>query len=334
MEKIFTIKNLQPQLKFAFWPCPENEFHPLFLQRRFLIYYLLLFLVLRLIVFPFYFLFPSTSFFAEVVSSTLIELTNQDRQARGLATLKENPILTQAAYAKARDMIENDYFSHVSPDGLSPWYWFKKSGYNYQVAGENLAIGFLDSGEVEKAWNNSPSHQQNLLSPSYKEIGIAVVKGDFQGQETTLVVQFFGSPKSTPVLKPDVDKGTSGFKSPTSTPSTPGVSSSAPGVSPTPAVMAGETQKASEEKLSLPEEIIGFGVTQYDPLTSRLVSLFLLFLIGALIFNLFVSLAQGIKSRDLVLSTTFFILLFILSNFLDKQLIISLIPHNVIINGL
>ncbi|MDP2926819.1 MAG: CAP domain-containing protein [bacterium] len=317
MERIFTLKNLLPQLKLAFFPCPENEFRPLFLQRRFLAYYLLLFLVLRLIVFPFYFLFPSTSFFAEVVSSTLIDLTNQNRQAKGLAILKENPVLTQAAYAKAQDMLQNDYFSHVSPSGIPPWQWFKKSGYNYQVAGENLAIGFLESGEVEKAWNDSPSHRQNLLNPSYKEIGIAVVKGDFQGQETTLVVQFFGTPVARPLTTP--------------TPQPSPLISPSPLAS-SPAVMAGETQKSPTPKPL--ESIISFGVTQYDPLTSRLVSLFLLFLIGALIFNLFVSLAQGIKSRDLVLNTTFFILLFILSSFLDKQLIISLIPHNVIINGL
>ncbi|MBI4359256.1 MAG: hypothetical protein HY577_01610 [Candidatus Nealsonbacteria bacterium] len=329
------------EIKIALFPCPENEFRPIFLQRRFLVYYLLLFLVLRLIVFPFYFLFPNTSFFAEVVSSTLIELTNQDRQARGLLALKENPVLTQAAYAKAQDMIQNDYFSHVSPGGLSPWYWFKKSGYNYRVAGENLAIGFLDSGEVEKAWNNSPSHRQNLLSPSYKEIGIAVVKGNFQGQETTLVVQFFG----TPVMPKPLTS-----TKPPARPLTTPVPQPSPSASPLPAVsspvvMAGETQKTgeesplaessiNEERLNLPEEIIGFGVTRYDQLTSRLVSLLLLLLIGALVFNLFVSLVEGVKSQDLVFQTTFFILLFILSNFLDKQLIISLIPHNVIINGL
>lgn len=327
MERIFTLKNLLPQLRFAFFPCSENEFRPLFLQRRFLAYYLLLFLTLRLIVFPFYFLFPSTSFFAEVVSSTLIELTNQNRQARGLASLKENPVLTQAAYAKAQDMLQNDYFSHVSPSGISPWQWFKKSGYNYQVAGENLAIGFLESGEVEKAWNNSPSHRQNLLNPSYKEIGIAVVKGDFQGRETTLVVQFFGAPiavKSLANTKP-ATLPTTTLTPPVSPPVSPSP------LAPTPAVVAGETQKASEP--SPLESVVSFGVTQYDPLTSRLVSFFLLFLVGALIFTLFVSLAKGVQSRDLILNTTFFIFLFILSNFLDKQLIISLIPHNLIING-
>ncbi len=323
MEKLLTLKNLLPQLKIAFFPCLDNSFRPIFLQRRFLAYYVLLFLVLRLIVFPFYFLFPSTSFFADVVSSALIELTNQNRQTRGLAVLKENPVLTQAAYAKAQDMIENDYFSHVSPSGLSPWHWFKKSGYSYQVAGENLAIGFIDSEEVEKAWNNSPSHQQNLLNSNYKEIGIAVVRGDFQGRETTLVVQFFGNPKSKPSV---------------------GLQASPLPLSPAPAVILGETQAIPTvsplasilkgEKLSLPEEIISFGVTQYDPLTSKLISFFLLFLVGALVFNFFVSLAAGIPSRDLALNTSFFILLFIFSNFLDKQLIISLIPHNLIINGL
>jgi hypothetical protein len=39
----------------------------------------------------------------------------------------------------------------------------------------------------------SPSHKENLLSPRYQEIGIAVVEGNLAGVETTIIVQFFGT---------------------------------------------------------------------------------------------------------------------------------------------
>jgi len=328
--EFFNLKNLLYQSKFAFFPCRENDFRPLILQRQFLIYYVLLFLALKMVIFPFYLLFPKTSFFAEVVSSTLIELANQDRKSMGLLPLKENSILNQAALAKAEDMIENDYFNHTSPSGITPWYWFKQNGYAYKAAGENLAIGFLDSAEVEKAWTESPSHRQNLLNSNFKEIGIAVVRGNFQGKETTIVVQLFGSPIAKPVQSP---KPISSPK-PTSTPTTsPLVEAPVDilGQDQVPLETLTSKPLAEKEKFNLPVEILSFGSTKYDQITSKAVTFFLLFLVGALIFNFLVNLIEGIKKPGLALDVAFFILLFFISNFIDKQLIISLIPHNLVI---
>ena len=335
--EFFNLKNLICQSKFAFFPCRENDFRPLMLQRQFLIYYVLLFLALKMVILPFYLLFPKTSFFAEVVSSTLIELANQDRKSMGLLPLKENSILNQAALAKAEDMIENDYFNHTSPSGITPWYWFKQKGYVYKAAGENLAIGFLDSAEVEKAWTESPSHRQNLLNSNFKEIGIAVVRGNFQGNETTVVVQLFGNPITKPIAVSPVQspKPISSPK-PTLTPT--------PTASPlieTPVEILGQDQVpletlipeplAEKEKLNLPVEILSFSSTNYDQITSKAITFFLLFLVGILIFNFLVNLIEGIKKPDLALDAALFILLFFISNFIDKQLIISLIPHNLVI---
>jgi len=92
-------------------------------------------------------------------------------------------------------MFKNKYFSHYSPTGISPWDWIDKSGYDYYYAGENLAMNFLDTEEVIKGWLNSPSHRENLLNKDYKDMGIAVVSGDFnnEGINRILVVQMFGS---------------------------------------------------------------------------------------------------------------------------------------------
>ena len=330
---LFNLKNIYSQLKLAFFPYPENNFRPVLLQRQFLTYYVLLFLVLKLVIFPFYFLFPKTSFFAEVISSALVEMTNQDRKSMGLAPLKENSVLSQAALAKAQDMLNNDYFAHTSPKGVNPWYWIKKTGYTYQLAGENLAIGFLDSAEVEKAWKESPSHRQNLFNPKFKEIGIAVVRGDFQGKETTLVVQLFGNPAAKPAaVKTPVKPTQSPKPSPGAGPliETP-TPTSILGENETPSETLAPEPLAEKEKLSLPAGIITFGATKYDQFASRLITFILLFLVGSLSFNLFVNWIEGIKTKDLVFNTALFIFLFFISNVLDKQLIISLIPHNLVI---
>jgi len=65
--------------------------------------------------------------------------------------------------------------------------------------GENLAIDFSSSQGVMEAWDNSPLHKKNLLSPYYQEIGVADVSGKFQGQDTTVVVQIFGAPATATV---------------------------------------------------------------------------------------------------------------------------------------
>jgi len=124
----------------------------------------------------------------------LLEYTNLEREANGLAPLNLNPELTKAAQMKANDMFANDYWAHVSPSGITPWVWIRKAGYNYLYAGENLARGFYSSSDVITAWMNSPEHRANMLSPNYTDIGFAVESGTLTGTETTLVVQEFGSP--------------------------------------------------------------------------------------------------------------------------------------------
>ncbi len=89
-------------------------------------------------------------------------------------------------------MVENNYFEHFSPSGTTPWDFIESAGYNYQLAGENLAMDFSTNEGVNRAWLNSPSHAKNILNPDFKNIGVAVIEGQLEGHETTLIVQMFG----------------------------------------------------------------------------------------------------------------------------------------------
>jgi hypothetical protein len=183
------------KIKKIFIPCELNKYKPRFLGGKFLLYYALVLLILKLAVMPFLFYFPHTAFFADLTKISLFELANASRQNLGFYPLEENQALNEAAYLKAEDMLEKGYFAHYSPEGITPWYWLERSGYDYTAAGENLAVGFLESEQVHRAWMDSPSHKKNILNPNYREMGIAVLRGDFQGGQTALVVQFFGNPK-------------------------------------------------------------------------------------------------------------------------------------------
>lgn len=143
---------------------------------------------------------------SNITAEELINLTNKERLKDDLPTLTLNPTLSQAAQAKAADMIAHNYWAHTSPDGITPWTFFKNVNYKYLYAGENLARDFFDSPSVVNAWMDSPTHRDNILSSRYREIGIAVVQDTFQGQQTTLVVQLFGTQVGTllPVKTGDV----------------------------------------------------------------------------------------------------------------------------------
>lgn len=182
------------KLKLIFIPCKENKYKPSFFKSKFLAFIVLILFIFKLILISFIWYFPKSALFAEINKNVLLNLTNEERQSFNLVPLKENSKLDEAAYLKAQDMLQNDYFAHTSPTGISPWYWFDLVGYNYHYAGENLAIDFIDSEEVHKAWISSSTHRENIINPNYQDIGIAVVTGEFQGRETTIVVQFFGSP--------------------------------------------------------------------------------------------------------------------------------------------
>lgn len=135
---------------------------------------------------------------SEIKVSDVVKLLNQARIANGLTALKENSILDQAARAKADDMVANDYFAHTSPSGIDPWYWFKKLGYGYKFAGENLAVNYTSAEEQHKAWMNSQTHRANILNANYHEVGVAVVKGNIDGENSLLTVELFGTPTFIP----------------------------------------------------------------------------------------------------------------------------------------
>ena len=127
-------------------------------------------------------------------SREIIAETNKVRTANNLGPLKANPKLDLAASEKLSDMIAKGYFSHNNPEGVAPWFWIEKNGYNYTHAGENLALGFLRADETVTAWMNSPSHRANILNTNYNEIGVATGKAAINGVAGVLVVQMFGRP--------------------------------------------------------------------------------------------------------------------------------------------
>lgn len=128
-----------------------------------------------------------------ISQSELLQDTNTQREQNGLKSLSINDKLNQAAEAKAKYMISHNFWAHFAPDGTTPWYFIKNSGYDYLYAGENLAKGFTSSQDVVTAWMNSPSHRENMLSSKYNDVGFAIEEGNLLGEDVVLVVEIFGA---------------------------------------------------------------------------------------------------------------------------------------------
>lgn len=188
-------KPLHHHLHDFFLPTARNEYHPNMFSRVSVIVLAVIIIGCEVgYVAQTKFVFLNTDFLASVLPSVLTTLTNADRAESGLAPLTRNPLLDAAAQAAAEDMATKGYFSHVAPDGATPWSWLDKAGYVYSYAGQNLAVNFTDSQNVETAWLESPTHRENILKPHYTEIGFGTANGLYEGQETTFVVEFFGTP--------------------------------------------------------------------------------------------------------------------------------------------
>src|SRR3989344_2281020 len=133
-----------------------------------------------------------------LVKSKVIAETNIQRYNNGgLLPLVENVQLSTAALAKANDMFAKQYFEHISPTGVGPGELVKTYSYDYIVTGENLILGnFKSEKEVVHLWMNSPGHRANILNERFTEIGVAIIKGKYNGGTVWIGVQEFGLPMS------------------------------------------------------------------------------------------------------------------------------------------
>lgn len=269
-----------------------------FLQSRFLLYCAICLLLLKVFTIAIYINFPSNIFFADITKSALVSFINQARQSSGLQPLVESQKLDQAAQLKAEDMVQKQYFSHTSPQGVSPWYWLKTIGYNYKYAGENLAVGFFDSKEVYNAWVNSPSHKANLLNSNYKEVGTAVLDG-FGSNNTVVVVQFFAS------------------QQPVKAPSSP----------------VGQQNAVLSQSIEPPvieEQLGNFTLYNYGFVLQDIIFGFLLLVTGALVFAVLFDSAV-INKKQFVFRALLIVVLLSFGALLNKDAIILSIPHQIII---
>ncbi len=117
----------------------------------------------------------------------VFNLINEQRTKNGLSALKIDSEVQNVARIKAKDMVNNNYFSHTSPTYGSPFEMLNSFKVSYKTAGENIAGNSSNSAAVT-AWMNSSGHKANILNGSFNYTGIGVVNGSKYGK---IYVQMF-----------------------------------------------------------------------------------------------------------------------------------------------
>ena len=99
---------------------------------------------------------------------SLLQLTNAFRIENGLQELVLTPELAAMAKSHCDDMSQNNYLDHrLFESRLANFVT-----YNFSTAAENISSGYHNAQTTHEAWLNSPGHRNNILTGSFKKIGI------------------------------------------------------------------------------------------------------------------------------------------------------------------
>ncbi|CAM2069084.1 SCP domain-containing protein [Sulfidibacter corallicola] len=104
----------------------------------------------------------------------VVEIVNQERWTNGQRPpLKHNAILDQSSETHSVNMATRDFFAHCDLDtGTSAGQRMTQAGYTWNAWGENIAAGQQTPASVMNGWMNSQGHRNNILSETYREIGV------------------------------------------------------------------------------------------------------------------------------------------------------------------
>ena len=131
----------------------------------------------------------------EEIELKIHELVNESRNKSGALPLEFDPKLAQIARAHSQDMIDRNYYSHYSPEGLDAKARGEKEGYScyrdfgfyvQEGIGENLAqsgsrwLSIEDLAEqTVRIWYNSQDHRENMNERDYAREGIGIAFNDW-----------------------------------------------------------------------------------------------------------------------------------------------------------
>jgi uncharacterized protein YkwD len=136
-----------------------------------------------------------------------LAMGNEARAEHGLGALQVGEALNKAAQEHAEDMLDRDYYSHISPDGQTVEDRYQEQGGSrWNRVAENIGIckgcappPALETIErFQEGWMKSPDHRRNILMEGLETFGFGIA-GD---KDRLYAVQTFAGPGMPLALKP------------------------------------------------------------------------------------------------------------------------------------
>jgi len=114
---------------------------------------------------------------AQALRAAVVCLINEQRTSRHLPALHASRLLDRSAQGWTNAMVSSDVFSH----GTNFAGRISAAGYVWRAAGENIATGFQTPAGVVRAWMASTGHCQNILNPTYGNVGTGISRRPVSG---------------------------------------------------------------------------------------------------------------------------------------------------------
>ncbi|MEO5939972.1 MAG: CAP domain-containing protein [Candidatus Limnocylindrales bacterium] len=147
--------------------------------------------------------------------TAMVAALNVDRTERGLVPVRVDIRLMAIARARSDDMVANDYFSHVQPDGRNVFNILTAQGIKWYTAGEIIAWNGYDmdltTDAANRQWMNSAGHKAIIISTNFNYVGVGLAVDPATGKKVWTAVYLKGPDRTSArlaVYTPRVTTGT------------------------------------------------------------------------------------------------------------------------------
>jgi uncharacterized protein YkwD len=123
---------------------------------------------------------PSTRSTISQMRTAVVCLINEQRAAHRLPPLRADNRLNNSAQGWSNRMVATHTFTH----GVNFAARISAAGFRWSSAGENIATGFETPRQVVNGWMASTGHCENILSPTYRDVGTGVNRHAIGGYAT------------------------------------------------------------------------------------------------------------------------------------------------------
>lgn len=143
--------------------------------------------------------------FIDALERKILDECNKERAKRNVPPVAWEDQLAGTARFHSGDMGTKQFFSHINPDNVGPFFRLAKLHRRYiGTGGENILkmTKNIDNTEllaqkIVNTWMNSTGHRQNILDENYTSLGVGCVEAQDKNNVPYLyVTQLFGKPSA------------------------------------------------------------------------------------------------------------------------------------------